>query len=85
LISADCVLNRNLNFYVLAKERIGELNKTRQEQIDKIKEIEQLNLDKNRDLNLNKYEETRAAIINEPSTDFEHKVDIIKQQLISAD
>ena len=85
MISADCVLNRNLNFYVLAKERIGELNKTRQEQIDKIKEIEQLNLDKNRDLNLNEYEETWAALINEPSMDFEQKVDIIKHQLISAD
>jgi hypothetical protein len=69
----------------LTKERIGELNKTRQEQIDKIKEIEQLNLDKNRDLNLNEYEETWTALINEPSMDFEQKVDIIKHQLISAD
>jgi hypothetical protein len=54
----------------LTKERIDELNKTRQEQIDKIKEIEQLNLDKNHDLNLNEYEETWAALINEPSMDF---------------
>ena len=69
----------------LTKERIDELNRTRQEQIDKIKEIENLNLSENRDLNLNEYEAKWAALINEPSMDFEQKVDIIKEQLISAD
>ncbi len=69
----------------LTKERIDELNRTRQEKIDKINEIENWNLNENRDLNLNEYEAKWAALINEPSIDFEQKVDIIKEQLISAD
>jgi hypothetical protein len=66
----------------LSKEKINELNKTRQEQIDKLREIEQFNLS---GVNLLEYEEKWSTLIDDQSFNFEQKVEKIKQDLIAAD
>jgi len=68
----------------LAKERINELNKSRQEQISKVKEIEKINLDR-QEFNLNDYEQKWSILICDPLVEFEQKIDKIKQEIISID
>ncbi len=68
----------------LAKERINELNKSRQEQIDKVKEIEKINLDR-QEFNLNDYEQKWSILICDPLVKFGQKIDKIKQEIISID
>jgi hypothetical protein len=68
----------------LTRERVNELNKARQEQIDKIKEIEKLNLSKH-GFNLSVYEDKWSFLINDASLNFAKKIDKIKRELISVD
>ena len=66
----------------LSKEKINELNKTRQEQIDKVREIEKFNQS---EFNLLEYEEKWSTLIDDQSLTFEQKIEKIKQELIAAD
>jgi hypothetical protein len=68
----------------LTKERIDELNKARQLQIDKVNEIEKLNLPQE-NFNLNSFEQQWSSLIDDSSLDFETKIDQIKERLISID
>ena len=68
----------------LAKERVNELNKSRQEQINKVKEIEKINLDR-QEFNLNDYEQKWSILICDPLVKFGQKIDKIKQEIISID
>jgi hypothetical protein len=68
----------------LTKERINELNKSRQEQIYIVKEIEKINLDQ-QEFNLNDYDQKWSILISDPLLEFEQKIDKIKQEIISID
>jgi hypothetical protein len=68
----------------LTQERIDELNRARQLQIDKVKEIEKLNLTQ-KDFDLNSFEQQWSLLIEDLSLDFDTKINQIKEELISID
>jgi hypothetical protein len=68
----------------LTKERINELNEARQAQINKVKEIEKINLNR-QEFNLTDYEKKWSILIYDPLLEFEQKIDKIKQEIISID
>ena len=66
---------------ILSQENRNLLNETREKQIEKIKEIEQLNLNHlPSNIDENKYEEKCSHILNDNSLEYQQKIDQIKEQ-----
>ena len=68
----------------LGEEIIYELNKTRQEQINKVKEIVKINMPQ-QDFDLNDFGQKWSNLMDDPLLNFEDRIDKIKQELISID
>ena len=70
----------------LAEETRNDLNKMRERQIEKIKEIESINLNK---LPFNfdeiEYRKMWSHVIDDDSIEFENKLDLIKEEIITFD
>ena len=71
---------------ILSQENRNLLNETRKKQIEKIKEIEQLNLSHlTSKIDENKYEQKWSNILNDNSLDSQKKLDHLKDELILID
>ena len=71
---------------ILSQENRNLLNETRKKQIEKIKEIEQLNLSHlPSKIDENKYEQKWSHILNDNSLDSQKKLDHLKDELILID
>ena len=71
---------------ILSQENRNLLNETREKQIEKIKEIEQLNLNRlPSNIDENKYEQKWSHILNDNSLEYQQKIDQIKEELIHFD
>ena len=66
---------------ILSQENRNLLNETREKQIEKIKEIEELNLNHlPSTIDIEKYEQKLSHILNNDSMDYQQKVDRTKEQ-----
>ncbi len=73
--------NRVLENQILSKESRNILNEFRGKQIEKIKEIEKINLNNLQStIDENKYEQKLSHILNDNSLENQQKIDQIKQQ-----
>ena len=71
---------------ILSQENRNLLNELRETQIEKIKEIEQLNLNHlPSNIDENKYEQKWSHILNDNSLEYQQKIDQIKEELIHFD
>ena len=71
---------------ILSQENRNLLNETREKQIEKIKEIEQLNLNHlPSTIDIDKYEQKWSHILNDDSLEYQQKIDQIKEELIHFD
>ena len=71
---------------ILSQENRNLLNETREKQIEKIKEIERINLNHfPSKIDERKYEEKWSYILNDNSLDYQQKSDHLKQELIHFD
>ena len=71
---------------ILSQENRNLLNETREKQIEKIKEIEQLNLNHlPSKIDENNYEQKWSHILNDDSLEYKKKIDQIKIDLIHFD
>ena len=61
------------------------LNETREKQIKKIKEIEQLNLNLLNEKSIEEFEQKWSHVINDHSLDYQQKMDQLKESLICFD
>jgi hypothetical protein len=70
----------------LAEETRNDLNKTRERQIEKIKEIESINLNKLPfKFDEIEYRNIWSHVIDDDSIDYENKLDLIKEEIITFD
>ena len=66
---------------ILSQENRNLLNELREKQIEKIKEIEQLNLNHlPSTIDIDKYEQKWSHILNDDSLEYQQKIDQIKEQ-----
>jgi hypothetical protein len=71
---------------IFTEESRQELNEIRAEQIKKIDEIKELNLEHlPQKINEEKYREKWSHVIDDPSLEYKHKIDRIKEELILYD
>ncbi len=71
---------------ILSQETRTSINETREKQIEKIKEIEQINLNNlPSTIDENKYEKKWSHILNDNSLEYNNKIDQIKEELIYFD
>ena len=66
---------------ILSKEYRKILNELREKQIEKIKEIEQINLNHlPSEIDVDKYEQKWSHILKDASLNYQQKIDLIKEQ-----
>jgi len=71
---------------LLEDQSLIDINEAREKQIEKIKEIKELNLiHLPVKLNEEKYKEKWSHVIDDPSLEYKHKIDKIKEELILYD
>ena len=70
----------------LSEETRANINEAREEQIEKIKEIKQLNLSHlPQKFNEDEFRQKWSHVIDDPSLEYKHKIDKIKEELILYD
>jgi len=69
----------------LNEDKINELNTLRNKQLEKIKEIQELNLFLLPKFDEEKYQKKWSDIINDETLEYQHKLDLIKDDLIIFD
>ena len=69
----------------LSSEKRNELNTTREKQINKIDETKLVNLKNVQDFNEEEYAEKWLHLIDDTSLEYEQKIDLIKEKIISID
>ena len=71
---------------LLEDQSLIDINEAREKQIEKIKEIKQLNLSHlAQKFNEDEYREKWSHVIDDPSLEYKHKIDKIKEELILYD
>ncbi len=71
---------------LLEDQSLIDINEAREKQIEKIKEIKQLNLTYlAQKFNEDEYREKWSHVIDDPSLEYKHKIDKIKEELILND
>jgi hypothetical protein len=82
-VDTECLLEIN----DLTEEKRNQLNLMREKQIEKIKEIEKLNLANHlpEKFDENEYRKKWSHVFDNDSLDFEQKIDFIKEELLAYD
>ena len=71
---------------LLEDQSLIDINEAREKQIEKIKEIKQLNLSHlAQKFNEDEYRQKWSHVIDDPSLEYKHKIDKIKEELILYD
>jgi hypothetical protein len=70
----------------LSEEKRANINEAREEQIEKIKEVKEFNLNHlAQKFNEDEFRQKWSHVIDDPSLEYKHKIDKIKEELILSD
>ena len=84
-IRTEELLKEFVEHETIITEKSKDLNNLRAKQIKEIEQIKEINLKSFEHFNEDEYEIEWSEVINDTSLDYEQKIDIIKEEIISDD